>query len=58
MIEMIRPQIILAMVIIGIVSCIAIFIGQQMASKEIVIGALVGATTTLGPLAMKILEKD
>jgi len=56
--EKIRPQILLAMLIVGVVSGFAMYIGWKMNDNAIVTPAIAGAMGALTALGMKILEKD
>jgi ABC-type enterochelin transport system permease subunit len=56
--EKIRPQILLAMIIVGLVAGVAMAIGWKMDNDAIVTPAITGAFGTLTALGMKILEKQ
>jgi hypothetical protein len=58
LISRIRPNILVAMLIVGILGAITMIIGYQMEAVEIVTGAGGMTTTGIIALAMKILEKD
>ena len=58
LISRIRPNILVAMLIVGILGATTMVIGYRMEAVEIVTGAGGMTTTGIIALAMKILEKD
>jgi L-lactate permease len=54
----IRPQILIAMIIVGIIAICVSWFGWKMDSTEIVTGAGVGSITGLITLATKIIDSD
>ena len=54
----IRPNILVAMVIVAALGMMVVWVGWRMAAPEIVTGAAGTTGTGIIALAMKILEKD
>ena len=53
-----RPQIILAMLLIAILGSIGCWVGYLMGAAEIVTGALGATVSLIGVLGMKVLESS
>ena len=56
--EKVRPQILVAMLMIALLAGMAVYIGSKMEAAEIVTGAVGTAISGLLALGMKVLEKQ
>jgi hypothetical protein len=54
----IRPQIALAILCATVFSCMALWVGMQMAATEIVTGVIGGIFGFLGGVSLKVIEKE